>query len=135
MALRGVRAEINLLELEKLSMLHCSDRELAGWFGVDVKTIERRRKEPEFAAAMERGRCKGKINVRRMQMQLLEKGNATMAVWLGKQLLGQSDQADSATRQPTMLVIGDNGIRPVISAPKEPEGITIDLPPGCVELG
>ena len=37
------------------------------------------------------GRAKGRISVRRMQMQLLEAGNATMAVWLGKQLLGQRD--------------------------------------------
>jgi len=29
--------------------------------------------------------------VHRHQMKLLEAGNATMAVWLGKQLLGQRD--------------------------------------------
>ena len=40
---------------------------------------------------MERGRAKGRISVRRHQMKLLEAGNATMAVWLGKQLLGQRD--------------------------------------------
>ena len=27
-----------------------------------------------------------------MQMKLLEQGNATMGIWLGKQLLGQTDQ-------------------------------------------
>jgi len=45
----------------------------------------------KFAEAMERGRAKGRISVRRHQMKLLEAGNATMAVWLGKQLLGQRD--------------------------------------------
>ncbi len=41
---------------------------------------------------MERGKAKGRISVRRMQMKLLEQGNATMGVWLGKQMLGQTDQ-------------------------------------------
>jgi hypothetical protein len=40
---------------------------------------------------MHKGRAKGRISVRRAQMKLLERGNATMGVWLGKQLLGQRD--------------------------------------------
>src|ERR1700738_4407547 len=88
MAERGTRAEIDMVELEKLCVLHCSDREIADWFGVSLRTIERRRQEPEFAAVIDRGRSKGKISVRRMQMKLLEQGNTTMAIWLGKQLLG-----------------------------------------------
>ena len=40
---------------------------------------------------MERGRAKGKISVRRAQLKMLESGNGTMGVWLGKQLLGQRD--------------------------------------------
>jgi len=85
MAERGTRAEIDLSELEKLCMLHCTDQELADWFGVTTRTIERRRTEPEFAAVMERGRSKGKISLRRAQMKLVEQGNAVMSIFLGKQ--------------------------------------------------
>ncbi len=92
MAERGTRAEIDLSELEKLSMLHCTDQELADWFGVTTRTIERRRNEPEFAAVMERGKSKGKITLRRAQMKLVEQGNAVMSIFLGKQWLGQVDQ-------------------------------------------
>jgi hypothetical protein len=92
MAERGTRAEIDLSELEKLCMLHCTDQELADWFGVTTRTIERRRTEPEFAAVMERGRSKGKISLRRAQMKLVEQGNAVMSIFLGKQWLGQVDQ-------------------------------------------
>jgi hypothetical protein len=35
--------------------------------------------------------AKGRISVRRHQMKLLEAGSVTMAVWLGKQFLGQRD--------------------------------------------
>ena len=83
--------DIDLVELEKLCSLQCTDEEIAAWFEVSVRTIESRRKEPQFAAVMNRGRARGRISVRRAQMKLLESGNGTMGVWLGKQLLGQRD--------------------------------------------
>jgi hypothetical protein len=86
------RSQIDLAELEKLCQLQCTDEEIGAWFGVSTRTVERRRKEPKFAEVMARGRAKGRISVRRAQMRLLEQGNATMGVWLGKQLLGQTDQ-------------------------------------------
>lgn len=92
------RADIDLIELEKLCQLQCTDEEIGAWFGVATRTIERRRKEPEFAEVMLRGKAKGRISVRRMQMKLLEQGNATMGVWLGKQLLGQVEQGAAEVR-------------------------------------
>ena len=92
--------QIDLIELEKLSALQCSDEEIAAWFRVSVRTIQSRRKQPKFADVMRRGRAKGCVNVRRVQMRLLEEGNATIAVWLGKVLLGQKD---------TMQITGANG--------------------------
>ena len=82
---------IDLLELQKLCTLQCTHEEIAAWFGCTVRTIETYAKKPEFAEVMARGRGKGRISVRRAQMKLLESGNATMGVWLGKQFLGQRD--------------------------------------------
>src|SRR6266581_7720837 len=82
---------IDLVELEKLCALQCTDEEIADWFDVSTRTIESRRKQPEYAQVMKRGRSRGRISVRRAQMKLLEGGNGTMGVWLGKQLLGQRD--------------------------------------------
>jgi hypothetical protein len=84
-------APIDLTELEKLCALQCTDEEIADWFGVSTRTIENRRKRPEFAQVMSRGRSRGRISVRRAQMKLLESGSGTMGVWLGKQFLGQRD--------------------------------------------
>jgi hypothetical protein len=92
MAQRGTTAKIDLVELEKLCVLQCTDEELAAWFNVTTRTIERRRKKKSFAEVMARGRAKGRISVRRMQMKLLENGNATIGVWLGKNILGQTDE-------------------------------------------
>ena len=92
MAQRGITAGIDLVELEKLCGLQCTDSEIAHWFGVTERTISRRRKIKKFNDVMERGKAKGRISVRRMQMKLLENGNATMGVWLGKNILGQTDE-------------------------------------------
>ena len=84
-------ASIDLVELEKLCSLQCTNEDLASWFNCSIRTIEKCSKKPPFAEVMARGRAKGRISVRRAQMKLLESGNAVMGIWLGKQFLGQRD--------------------------------------------
>jgi hypothetical protein len=109
MARRGTRAKIDLTELEKLCMLQCTDQEIGFWFGVTTRTIGRRRKLRAFREAMERGQAKGRISMRRAQLRILENGNATMAIWLGKQYLGQTDEIGVNGLTP-MLVIAHDGL-------------------------
>src|SRR5258708_4923296 len=92
MAKRGTIAKIDMAELERLSAMQCTDEEIAAWFGVTTRTIERRRKNAKFAEVMNRGKAKGRISVRRAQLKLLEAGHATMGVWLGKNIVGQVDE-------------------------------------------
>jgi len=90
------RTEIDLDELRKLMALNCTMAEVAAFFGCNKRTIERRAAEDEeFAEIIESGRADGMLSVRRQQFQIMEGGNATMAIWLGKQLLGQRDQIDT----------------------------------------
>src|SRR5882724_11209570 len=103
MARRGKLARIDEGELEKLAMLQCTDEEVAAWFGVTTKTIERRRKTGRFAEIMERGRAKGRISLRRTQMRLAEQGSGSVAIWLGKQLLGQVDHIDHRVEQSNLI--------------------------------
>jgi hypothetical protein len=106
MAQRGVRAKIDLGELEKLCAMQATDEEIGAFFGVSARTILRRKRAKKFAAIMERGRAKGRISVRRAQMKMLDAGNATMGVWLGKQLLGQTDQVWHEVNQNHNCIIG-----------------------------
>ena len=92
MAKRGTPAKIDLVELERLCAMQCTDEEISAWFNVTTRTIERKRKKKAFAEVMDRGKAKGRISVRRAQLKLLEAGNATMGVWLGKNILGQVDE-------------------------------------------
>lgn len=50
--------EIDLVELEKLCRLLCTDEGIAAWFGLSTRTIELKRKQAEFAEVMRRGRAK-----------------------------------------------------------------------------
>jgi hypothetical protein len=89
--------QIDVVELEKLCALQCTHAELAAWFNVSPRTIEARRKQPQFYGAMERGKAKGRISVRRAQMRLLEAGNATMGVWLGNSCSGRKTSLPTNT--------------------------------------
>ena len=87
------KKEFDFEALRKLAALQCTDEELADFFDVSTKTIERRRKhDEEFCLVLRKGKSQGRISLRRAQMRTAEKGNATMQIWLGKQILGQRDK-------------------------------------------
>jgi hypothetical protein len=82
---------MDLAEMEKLCALQCTDEELAAWFGVSVRTIERRRRSPAFAEALARGKAKGRLSLRRSLWGLAAKGNPAANIFLAKNLLGYRD--------------------------------------------
>lgn len=73
--------------LEKLASICCTMNEMAAFFDCSVDTLENR-----FSDIIKKGREKGKISIRREQYTQAMKGNITMLIWLGKQLLGQHDR-------------------------------------------
>ena len=84
--------------------MQCTDEEIAAWFGVTPRTIERRRKDPAFSDILERGKAKGRISLRRSQFKSVEQGNPTMQIWLGKQYLGQTDDIQHHMAGPLISV-------------------------------
>lgn len=107
------RIEIDVEELKRLCRLNCTMEEIAAFFECDKKTIERRYNENiEFQNAIDHGRGLGKLSVRRKQMQIMDEQNsATMAIWLGKNLLGQRDHQDITTdnKAISINIINPNG--------------------------
>lgn len=97
MAIMGrPRKEITEKEFEKLCGLHCTKFEIAAWFDISEDTLERRVKEiygETFAAVFAKKKGNGKVSLRRKQWLLADK-NAAMAIFLGKNLLGQRDNLD-----------------------------------------
>src|SRR5262252_2414610 len=84
-------AKIDVMELEKLCTMQCTDEEVAAFFGVSTRTIERRRRQARFAEVMERARAKGRVSVRRSLFKLANAGNIAAAIFLAKNLLGYRD--------------------------------------------
>jgi hypothetical protein len=99
------RIEIEKTEFEKLCRLLCTQEEIADWFDCSVDTLERwckREYGVGFAESYKKYMGRGKIALRRYQMNLA-KESAPMAIWLGKQILGQRDykQSQEAVEQDT----------------------------------
>jgi hypothetical protein len=84
-------ARIDLVELEKLCGMQCTDDEIAGFFGVSTRTIERRRKVAKFSDIMDQAKAKGRISVRRHLFRLAANGNVAAAIFIAKNLLGYRD--------------------------------------------
>ena len=87
------KKEIDLDNFKKLCGMQCTLAEIAGFFDCSEDTIERwckREFKTTFAEVYKVHSASGKITLRRAQFKLAEK-SAAMAIFLGKQYLGQKD--------------------------------------------
>lgn len=89
------RKEISQKQFEALCGLQCTQQEICDALDVTDKTLNswcKRTYGAGFSEIVEKKKGIGKISLRRSQWRLAEK-NATMAIWLGKQYLGQKEDA------------------------------------------
>ena len=92
------RKELDVEAAYKLGQLGCTDAEIAAFFGVSDELVrQRKRSDPEFLGALEKGRAAMKLCLRRKQLRVALRGNVPMLIWLGKQLLGQAEQVQDLT--------------------------------------
>lgn len=83
-------------EVEKLAAMGCKDIEIGEWFGIDGNTLRY-----NFSVELQKGRQSLNQSLRQAQLRLALSGNATMLIWLGKNILGQSDSpTDSDANTP-----------------------------------
>ena len=81
-----------------LARMNGSYAEIAAVIGCDPETIRKR-----FSEEVNAGRDHLKMSLKRWQYIAASKGNVTMLIWLGKNILGQSDNApieDYVKRKP-----------------------------------
>ena len=87
---------IDVKQFENLCSLQCTKKEIASFFECSEDTIENWCKKnygATFSATFEQKSQKGKISLRRTQFKLAEK-NPSMAIFLGKNMLGQTDRVE-----------------------------------------
>lgn len=85
---------IDYESVEKLAMLMCTEEEIANYLGISARTLQ---KDEEFLRIYKKGLDFGKMSLRRTQFKLAQKSSA-MAIFLGKQYLGQSDDFSNITK-------------------------------------
>jgi len=121
------RKEINKTEFEKLCFLQCTEREFCSWFDVSDETLNKWCKENydgrTFLDVFKEKRENGIISLRRTQFQLAEKSPA-MAIFLGKNLLGQTDKVEQTVND----VSEHKGLTVVFSDKKEGDSNASNLP-------
>jgi hypothetical protein len=82
-------------DVYKLASMGSNDREIALWFSMNEDTLRY-----NFADIIAKGREDLRQSLRRAQIKLALSGNAVMLIWLGKNILGQSDNpTDSEANQ------------------------------------
>lgn len=88
---RGInRRVVSPDEVYKLAAIGCSTMEISRWFNIPEQTIRY-----NFSEIIENGREDLKQSLRHAQIKLALGGNATMLIWLGKQILGQQENPTS----------------------------------------
>jgi len=84
---RGITKKVVFDEdVYKLAAMGCTDSEIARWFSIEESTLKY-----NFSEIIAKGREQLKQSLRRAQIRLALSGNATMLIWLGKNILNQQE--------------------------------------------
>ena len=107
-------------QFENLCGLQCTLLEICDFFDVEDDTLNSWCKETygtTFSEVFKLKRGKGQISLRRMQWKLAEK-NTTMAIFLGKQYLGQKDKIEYTDDGMKTINENINNIANLLNNPK-----------------
>ena len=111
---------IDKKQFENLCGLQCTINEVCDFFDVEDDTLNSWCKKTygtTFSEVFKRKRGKGQISLRRMQWKLAEK-NAAMAIFLGKQYLGQKDKIEYTDDGMKSINENINNIANLLNNPK-----------------
>ena len=82
-------------EVEHLASLGCRDSEIAEYFDISPSTLRY-----NFSSELTKGRHELKCRLRQAQLRVAFEGNPTMLIWLGRNILGQTETPLQAGREP-----------------------------------
>ena len=91
------KKQIDKRQFEQMCEWQCTRSEIASFFDCDEKTITTWCKETygmDFSSVCKIKAENGKSKLRHIQFRMAEAGSERMAIWLGKQWLGQTDKQD-----------------------------------------
>lgn len=93
--------QLDKKQFEKLCALQATLEEIAGFFDCDENTVNawcNRVYNADFSVVFKSKSAQGKLSLRRTQFKLAEK-SAAMAIFLGKNMLGQTDKIEQTVME------------------------------------
>jgi hypothetical protein len=92
-------------QVAQLAQYHCTNKEMADFFGVKLQTFM-----DNFRDIIDKNRLITKQRLRKAQLDLALNGkDRVMLIWLGKNLLGQSDNPVSSETEQVLPWLEDSG--------------------------
>lgn len=86
---RPKKYNIDTKQIEKLASLGCTNIEMGDFFGCSPDLLEK-----SYSEYLIKGRATQRIRLRQLQWKSAERGNVTMQIFLGKNMLGQQDRLE-----------------------------------------
>ena len=86
---RPKKYNIDTGQVQKLASLGCTNTEMGDFFGCSPDLLEK-----SYSEYLTKGRAEQKIRLRQLQWRSAEKGNVTMQIFLGKNMLGHQDRLE-----------------------------------------
>ena len=86
---RPKKYDIDTKQLTALAKLGCTNKEMADFFGCSADLLEK-----SYSEYLTKGRAEQKMRLRQLQWKSAEKGNVSMLIFLGKNILGQQDRLE-----------------------------------------
>ena len=83
---RPKKYNINIKQLKNLARFGCTNKEMGEFFGCSPDLIGK-----SYSDIITKGRAEMKLRLRQLQWKSAERGNVTMQIWLGKNVLNQTD--------------------------------------------
>ena len=84
--------------IEKMFAMNCSLEEVAADLDVSTATLLNRENREKVDRARIRGHERFLTEIRQQQRAILKRGDSRMAIWLGKQYLGQTDKVEASVQ-------------------------------------
>ena len=111
------KLDIDPLKVEHLAQLGCKTKEIADHFKCDPDTITGR-----FSEELAKGRADLRMSLRRWQLEAAKKGNVVMLIWLGKQMLDQTETVEQlAGSEAKPIVLTPEQIKELVLAVRKGE--------------
>lgn len=107
------RIEIDWPLFDQLAFMQCTETEIAQVLGCNVNTLERRAREDfgcKLGELIESKRAGGRASLRRLQWMAATNGNIVMQIWLGKNMLNQTDRVSNTLKGDMDLNIKITGV-------------------------